>query len=1169
MEDDEVPHIVEVQDPEDANGIVEVPIYPSSGVEAVTDFLKDSNATYEIWMQTALFFLSHNMIDKYSDILEIAADLIRKSVPKRDYRVNLLCSLAGHYLSTAGDDGGDKIAMTKFERTLKEGKRCDPTHPWLRILEASYEIVKGADIRDNLQKEKHFLTSLNSLEVLKPACKTMTHRIQLSMSIAVCKYKLEDFVGAWKEFADVVARTPAGDTPNGARLGLAYCNFKLGQEESAISCFRRAVDEDPNCVRALLGLAGILLGYQGTDAVDRHKEGFSMLLRAYRADDKNPLLLNMFASTMFRQYFVTKEDKHRKTIKGLVRRVLDHIPDEKIEYFGDLIAEAYYQGARVHHASSEFDKAYTEYTHALKHNPKHLLAMYSRAQCLIYSKLVSHGQEQVNLKDVELVLKDLDACFRLAPDNLDLLKLTSKLNSWKFMSVRDAKEKEAALQNALEHLQKITDLANPEDREAWSLRGYLERLDPMSLSYFEEQVNTIKNAGKPIPASLLNNLAAMYIHSKKQDRAAATLREAQERLAIEKNAAISSNADQKTLQALDVTSTTLHYNSAIFEERRKNPHAAVAKHLEVIKTWPTFMDSYIALVDLLHQLGQSKKAVSLAELARTVAKGMGKDLASTAGPRLQLATVLGKIGQWKAARKHAQEVVEILKDSKDPEMMDLQSMAMLIQANGIFLEAAKSSSSKSTELLQQSELLFKEVYGRDRNNAFAAHNLACCIASRNNHMVDFSQHILERVKEANVPGGDDLDYVASYNIAQCHFIQRTPSSAIPLYHSLIEKLEQDPSMESILPIEEMPSKLAHCQALTTDFRSAVRGFTRASSNNPQSIVKSTNLALCALGSVVQDFTDDKLTSLDDIRVALGQIHTARSTFHRLSTELSDAASTPEGRRDVISQDRIAKLQNFISVCKNVESLLEDEKSAIILESKHAEKGAVEFTKSREGLTQKIERSAIQKEVKRQQAIEDKRRRMDEQEQKFREIQDAMERRNDLPDITEARPKKILEDEEAGDGMEDVEEGPAPDAILDQFTDFEDEFDVAPQAQPATKTVSEEPTSDRFTRRARARKQLSASEREAILREFSDDDDDAVCFVHLVLQTKKMGRWVLIPLEVDIIEANSFLLTLHNNSNRTFQTTSLRTQTMTTSVRVKTTKAAMKKVEPKRKNERSA
>lgn len=71
---------------------------------------------------------------------------------------------------------------------------------------------------------------------------------------------------------------------------------KLGKTEKARYAFMRALELDPHCVWALVGLAILELNAETPESI---KNGVQLLSRAYTIDSSNPMVLNHLANHFF------------------------------------------------------------------------------------------------------------------------------------------------------------------------------------------------------------------------------------------------------------------------------------------------------------------------------------------------------------------------------------------------------------------------------------------------------------------------------------------------------------------------------------------------------------------------------------------------------------------------------------------------------------------------------------------------------------------------------------------------------------------------------------------------------------------------------------------------------------------------------------------------------
>lgn len=80
------------------------------------------------------------------------------------------------------------------------------------------------------------------------------------------------------------------------RLGMGHCFVKLNKLEKARLAFGRALELNPKCVGALVGLAVLELNNKEADSI---KNGVQLLSRAYTIDPSNPMVLNHLANHFF------------------------------------------------------------------------------------------------------------------------------------------------------------------------------------------------------------------------------------------------------------------------------------------------------------------------------------------------------------------------------------------------------------------------------------------------------------------------------------------------------------------------------------------------------------------------------------------------------------------------------------------------------------------------------------------------------------------------------------------------------------------------------------------------------------------------------------------------------------------------------------------------------
>ena len=122
--------------------------------------------------------------------------------------------------------------------------------------------------------------------------------------------------------------------PANVRLGMGHCFIKLNNHEKARLAFERALQLDPHCVGALVGLAILKLNDDDSDI--KIKISTEMISKAYAIDPKNTMVLNHLAN-----HFFFKKD-YVKAL-NLALHAFHSTENESMR------AESCYHLARIHH----------------------------------------------------------------------------------------------------------------------------------------------------------------------------------------------------------------------------------------------------------------------------------------------------------------------------------------------------------------------------------------------------------------------------------------------------------------------------------------------------------------------------------------------------------------------------------------------------------------------------------------------------------------------------------------------------------------------------------------------------------------------------------------------------------------------------------------------------
>lgn len=130
-----------------------------------------------------------------------------------------------------------------------------------------------------------------------------------------------------------MALSTCSQCPVNVRVGMAHCFLKLGNMKKAQLAFERALNLDPSCVHAMVGLSIMKLNNQ---TVDNIKLAVNMLSKAYTIDSTNPMVLNHLSN-----HFFFKKDYAKSEL--LARFALQYTDNDVIK------SESCYQMARIFH----------------------------------------------------------------------------------------------------------------------------------------------------------------------------------------------------------------------------------------------------------------------------------------------------------------------------------------------------------------------------------------------------------------------------------------------------------------------------------------------------------------------------------------------------------------------------------------------------------------------------------------------------------------------------------------------------------------------------------------------------------------------------------------------------------------------------------------------------
>jgi RNA polymerase-associated protein CTR9 len=539
---------------------------------------------------------------------------------------------------------------------------------------------------------------------------------------ACLSFNKKDYRGALAFYKKALRTNPK--CPGVVRLGMGHCFLKLNNPEKAKLAFQRAVDLDPQCVGALVGLAILKLNLHEPDS---NRWGVQMLSRAYTIDPTNPMVLNHLAN-----HFFFKKDYMK--VQHLALHAFHNTENEAMR------AESCYQMARAYHAQQDFDQAFQYYYQSTQFAPNSfVLPHYGLGQMYIY-----RGDSENAAQCFEKVLK-------VQPNNYETMKILG--------SIYANSNSQSKRDTAKSHLKKVTELV-PDDVEAWiELAQILEQNDLQgSLAAYGQAASILTDkVGTDIPAEILNNVAALHYRMGNLSGAKSKLEQALERAKIE---------SEHDAQYYDSISVTMTYNLARLNEEMCEFDKADKFYKDILKEHPNYIDCYLRIGCMARDKGLIFVASDYFKDAQKINMNH-PDTRSLLG-NLHLAKM-----QWTLAEKNFDAIMK----------QQRQDSYALIAKGNYFLQCVHQpirDKNKDKLHLANAQKTFTEVLRLDPRNIWAANGIGSVLAHKG--YFTESRDIFAQVREATADFSD-----VWLNIAHIYVEQKQYISAIQMYENCLKK----------------------------------------------------------------------------------------------------------------------------------------------------------------------------------------------------------------------------------------------------------------------------------------------------------------------------------------------------------------------------------------------
>lgn len=549
---------------------------------------------------------------------------------------------------------------------------------------------------------------------------------------ACIAFNKKDYRGALAFYKKALRTNP--NCPANVRMGMGHCFLKMNNQEKAKLAFQRALELDPGCVGALIGLAILKLNLQEPE---ENKNGVQMLSKAYTLDPTNPMVLNHLAN-----HFFFKKDYQK--VQHLALHAFHNTENEAMR------AESCYQLARSFHAQNDYDQAFQYYYQSTQIAPPNFILPH-----------YGLGQMYICRGDSENAAQCFEKVLKVQPNNYETMKILGSLYA--------ISNSQAKRDMAKTHLKKVTEQF-PDDIEAWiELAQILEQNDLQgSLNAYGTATKLLKESvNADIPAEILNNVAALHFRLGNFDEARKKIEEALERAKIE------SEDDSRYYESISVTMT---YNLARLNEAMCCFDVADQHYKDILKQHPNYIDCYLRLGCMARDKGLI-----------FVASDFFKDALKLNTENPDTRSLLGNLHlakmQWTLGQKNFENIL------KNPSTS--QDAYSLIALGNFWLQTLHvPSKDKEKEKKHQEKALaiYKQVLRNDPKNIWATNGIGSVLAHKG--CVIEARDIFAQVREATADFCD-----VWLNIAHIYVEQKQYISAIQMYENCLKKFYKHHNVE--------------------------------------------------------------------------------------------------------------------------------------------------------------------------------------------------------------------------------------------------------------------------------------------------------------------------------------------------------------------------------------
>lgn len=935
----------------DGDDVLELEVENLPEPHMSVSILTDQKCKINLWIQLALEYYRQGKFDAFELLLSTCLTIWNHEKIKSEAasyadgykdRIRALDLLAIYYLRKGNQSPSKEGRRDYFARAAQKFSEVDkvaditnknsPEYQFHLLGRAYCCLIDGKNEQANaqfnfvLQQQQQIGEIDNVPALLGKACLEFNKKEASGKRVAL---------GYYKKALQICPNCPAD-----VRLGLGICFYKLNMFEKAEIAFKKALSLDPRCVGALNGLAVIELNKKTNDSI---KRGIEYLSRAFKTEPTNAMALTLLADHFF------YSNEHEKVIK-LATRATENTDNEAV------LSQAHYQLGRAYHRQRDYINAFEYYYKSTTFGgSQSFLAHYGL------------GQMYIHRGDYDSAIQEFEIVLQTNPNNFETLKILASL-----YARSNSQSKKDVARN---HLKTVTD-NRPDDVESWvELASLCEQQDtPTALHAYRKSIELYKSKGKPVPAEIYNNLAALLYSVDQLDESEENYNLALKRCEEEM---------PKNRPHYESIIYTIKYNIGRLMESKHELVKAEEIYKKILYDHPSYIDCFLRLGCMERDKGLLFDA-----------SDRFKETFRTAPDNYEAWTLLGNLHFSKLELTPCQKKFEhILSKVGTKGKQSPPDGYSLVSIGNVWLQSQYLHSlpvrnkDKLHEQRERALNFYKYALKHDPKNIYAANGIGCVFAVK--QMYNEARDIFSQVREATADFPD-----VWINIAHIYVEQKQFAAAVQMYENCSKKFYNNSNTEILLYTARAlfkANKLHDCKKVLL----------RARHLCPYDLVILFNLAR-VFKTLARQIFEDRKSSYHQVVTAEYELKLAQAYF-KVYAELKDK-TRGENDRSLIDN---AAIERETKDCADL--LLQVERSIKVDAEQRDREEAMRRKEHEEQLKMELARKKEEEERKMKEELQ----RREELENKRREL---LKKQEEAKQKLLEEHSNIINDDESDDGV---------------------------------------------------------------------------------------------------------------------------------------------------------